>query len=92
MKTTAVKRSKPTKVELNKFYHLSDLSRMGLFANFAGTDYRSYRRIYQKDLASKNILNALVLHPDSGQGKRVKIKGENALRFVRLIEEGKYRL
>lgn len=78
-----------TSIQPGKVYNLTDLARRKFFS-WAGSDYRTYRRLVELDAKKQNMLKAILL--GEGTGMRIKIKGSNATAFKESVEAGKYRL
>lgn len=78
-------KSKKANIESDKWYTLKDLVEMKLFP-WALT-FPTARKMVQRDREKKNILKANII--GAGNTTRYHFKGENIIKFIKLIDEGK---
>jgi hypothetical protein len=76
------------KIKSEGRYTLLDIARDGMFP--WANSYWSVRNVVKLDIKGKNILKTIVV----GKGTETKyhFKGENIIKFVKLVESGKVRL
>lgn len=80
--------TRATKIESKEWYTLSDIVTGGMFPWVSS--FWSVRNVVKLDAKNKNVLNAIVT--GRGRGKKYRFKGENIIKFVKAIDDGKIRL
>ena len=79
-----------TAIDPERWYHLSELARMGAFPWIRSNDQRTYARTVARDQQAQDILRTM--NQGNGRGTRYKMKGENIIKFRDAVENGAYRL
>lgn len=74
------------KIETETWYSLLELVDVGAFP-WIGKDVRVYKQAIVKDLKGKNHLKTIV--SGTGKGTRYRFKGENVIKFIKLVESGR---
>lgn len=76
------------KIQPIKYYTLQDIVRGGMFKWV--TSFSAVRNVVEVDGKNKNILKCIVT--GNGRGKKYHLKGENIIKFIKAVEDGKIRL
>lgn len=77
-----------TKINPGEWYSMQDIVSAKLFP--WATSFWMVRSAVSADLKKDNILKAII--KGKGTGKKYHFKGENIIRFIKLIEAGKISL
>lgn len=84
-----MKKLSKIKPKAEEWYSLQDVVRNKMFG-WCPSSFWSVRNTVEMDARGKNILKPVIT--GTGRATKYQFKGENIIKFVKLIEAGSYRL
>jgi hypothetical protein len=72
----------------SQWYSLKDIVQYRLFPWYSSFEY--VRKVVKKDYQNRNILKAVIT--GEGTNRKYQIKGENIIKFIKSVENGKVTL
>ena len=70
----------------DKVYSLADMSTGKMFPFIKSSDRRTYKKYIEREVASKNILNPLVM--GTGNATRFYVQGANIKKLITAVKKG----
>lgn len=76
------------KIKPSEYYSLKDIVQYGMLPWYSSFEY--VRKVVRKDYQNRNIMKAIIT--GEGTNRKYQIKGENIIKFINAVENGKVTL